>query len=353
MASDRMMEYYYHMGQDALHREDLDEAVAYFRKAANLGAHEAAHEICVIAHRLETGDRTEKDEERASRYYRLSADFGIMEANLLLGKLYLRGMNGNRPHPRKAKRALEKASDGGNLEATILLAKIYDEGLTGHVLPGKAFTYYLLAAERGDTSSMLMTGLFYAEGTTVEKDLEKAERWIRKGVSLGDADGKNTLRRFLSIAAAEYVNGSRGSVDHDKAWAMAKEADELGDRDAFFRLGKAYQGSTQTTLHAEKAFLCFKKAAEKNLPAAWSQLGLCYDAGLGTEADPNEAAKYYKKAAEAADPFGMTHYGCALATGQGVQQNKTEAMSWLIKAAMAGDQGALLILREDFGYELQ
>lgn len=353
MASDRMMEYYYQMGQDALHRDDLDEAVTYFRKASNLGAREAAHEICVIAHRLETGDKTEKDEAKAAQYYQLSADFGIMEANLLLGKLYIRGVNGNRPNPRKAKRALEKASDAGNLEATILLARMYDEGLAGRVVPGKAFTYYLLAAERGDTSSMLMVGLFYAEGTSVPRNLEKAEDWIRKGVALGDPDGKNTLRTFLSVAAGDYVNGSIGRIDHDKAWSMAEEADKLGDRDAFYRLGEAYRRSPQTELHSEKAFLCFKKAARKKIPAAWSALGLCYDAGLGTKADPRAAAKYYKKAAEASDPFGMAHYGYALANGQGVRENKTDAMSWLIKAAMAGDQGAVLILREDFNYEFR
>ena len=48
MASDRMMEYYYSMGQDTLAAGDIDEAVTYFRKAANLGAGEAAHEIGVI-----------------------------------------------------------------------------------------------------------------------------------------------------------------------------------------------------------------------------------------------------------------------------------------------------------------
>jgi len=34
MASDRMMEYYYSMGQDTLAAGDIDEAVTYFRKAA-------------------------------------------------------------------------------------------------------------------------------------------------------------------------------------------------------------------------------------------------------------------------------------------------------------------------------
>ena len=40
-----MMEYYYSMGQDCLHTGSIDDAVTYFRKAANLGAKEAAEEI--------------------------------------------------------------------------------------------------------------------------------------------------------------------------------------------------------------------------------------------------------------------------------------------------------------------
>lgn len=55
MASDRMMEYYYSMGQDCLHTGSIDDAVTYFRKAANLGAREAAEEICQIGEKLEKG----------------------------------------------------------------------------------------------------------------------------------------------------------------------------------------------------------------------------------------------------------------------------------------------------------
>ena len=80
MASDRMMEYYYSMGQENLSRNQLEEAITYFRKAANLGAEEAAHEIGVIGHRYETAEGVPADEEKAARCYRMSADFGIKEA---------------------------------------------------------------------------------------------------------------------------------------------------------------------------------------------------------------------------------------------------------------------------------
>ena len=52
MSSDRMMEYYYSMGQDCLTNGVLDDAVTYFRKAANMGADEAAYEICAIGRQM-------------------------------------------------------------------------------------------------------------------------------------------------------------------------------------------------------------------------------------------------------------------------------------------------------------
>ena len=193
MASDRMMEYYYSMGQDCLHMGDMDEAVAYFRKAANMGAREAAYEIYVLGRQWEKGDGVDKDENKAENCYKISVEYGIEDAGLELGKLYLRGINGNKPNPRKARRMLEHCSDDGSAEAASLLGKIYDEGIMGKVNYDKAFRYYLLAAERGDSGAMLMTGMFYASGTSTQKDLSAAEMWIRKGRDAGDPDGDMTL----------------------------------------------------------------------------------------------------------------------------------------------------------------
>ena len=352
MASDRMMEYYYSMGQDCLHMGDMDEAVAYFRKAANMGAREAAYEIYVLGRQWEKGDGVDKDENKAENCYKISVEYGIEDAGLQLGKLYLRGINGNKPNPRKARRMLEHCSDDGSAEAASLLGKIYDEGIMGKVNYDKAFRYYLLAAERGDSGAMLMTGMFYASGTSTQKDLSAAEMWIRKGRDAGDPDGDMTLRGFLSVACGEYITGASGSTDPGKAWHMAEEAETLGDKEAFLRLGLAFTHSTDKD-HAAKAFECYKRAARNQVPAAWSALGLCYEAGIGVDEDIGEAVKLYKKAAEKGDPFGMAHYGYALSSGEGVEKDEKAAMQWLIKAAMKGDMGAIHILKEDYNYELR
>lgn len=353
MASDRMMEYYYSMGQDCLHIGDLDSAVTYFRKAANMGAREAAYEIYLLGRQWETGDGVPKSDEKAENCYKLGMDYDIRESALALGKLYMRGISGKKPNPRKARKALEYASERGSGEAASLLGKMYDEGIMGKVNPEKAFHCYLLAAERGDTGSMLMTGMFYAQGSTVQKDLAAAEMWIRKGRDAGDPDGDMTLRGFLSVACAEYVNGTSGVVDTAKAWSMAEEAESLGDKEVFLRLGLAFSHSGGRKNHAAKAFECYKRAARNGISAAWSALGLCYEAGIGVEEDIGKAVEFYRKAAEAEDAFGMAHYGYALANGEGVEKNEKEAMSWLIKAAMKGDLGAIHILKEDYNYTLK
>lgn len=353
MSSDRMMEYYYSMGQDCLHIGNLDDAMTYFRKAANMGAHEAAYEICVIGRRMETGDGVEKDEEKAESCYKIGVEYDITSASLYLGKLYLRGIHGGKPNPRKARRALEHASDMGNAEAAALLGKAYDEGRFGKVNPEKALHYYLLAAERGDTSAMLMVGLFYAQGSSTAKDLTAAEMWIRKGCEMGDPDGNATLKVFLSIACREYVTGQAGRVDDNKAFQLAQEAEQLGDKEVYFKLGEAFRHKSQRKGHLKHAFICYEKAAQNEIPAAYSALGLCYEAGLGVEEDIKKAVDLYKKAADQGDPFGMAHYGYALANGEGCAKDEKAAMSWLIKAAMQGDQGAIQTLKEDYQYELQ
>lgn len=351
MPSDRMLEYYYAMGQDCVRAGDYDEAVTYFRKAANMGAAEGAAEICLIARRFETGDGVPKDEEKARLFYEAAADYGDIEASLLLGELYLRGVNGGRPNARKARRHLERACEAGSGEAAASLGRMYDEGSLGRVNEKKAFQYHLLAAERGVPDAMLMAGLCYAQGTAVKKDLARAEEWIRKGAAKSE-DGAATLRTFLSIAATEYAAGEAGVIDDEKAFAMAEEAEALGNREAFLLLGEAYRGKVRREGHGEKAFRCFLRADAEGIPRARASLGLCWEAGIGTQADIGKAVACYRDAAEKGEPFAMARLGYAYEKGEGIEKNDRLAMQWLIKAAMRGDKGAVHTLREDFDYHI-
>ncbi len=352
MPSDRMLEYYYAMGQDAASREDYEEAANYYAKAAAMGAAEAAHELGAIGHLFETGRGVTRDETRAKEYYEKSAAAGNSEAALLLGKLYLKGIAGAPSEPRKAKKYFEQSADSGDAEAAYLLGRLYDEGMLGRVNPRRAFRFFLLAAERGFGAAMLMVGLFYAQGTAVPKDLNAAELWIRKGAVLEKEDGEATLRTFLSIAATEYASGEAGCLDDARAVAMAEEAEALGNDEAFLLLGETYRNKNKQPGHGEKAFRAFLRADKKDIPAARASLGLCYESGLGTAPDIEKAVACYQAAAEKGNAFAMARLGYAYGAGEGIEKNPKLAMKWLIQAAMRGDEGARITLRDDYQYTI-
>lgn len=352
MPSDRMLEYYYAMGQDSVHLENYEDAVTYFKKAANMGAAEAVREISLLARRFETGDGVPKNEEKARLYYEISAGYDDAEACYLLGSLYARGVSGAVPNVRKARKNLERACELGSRDAAVLLARLCDEGALGRVNHARAFKYYLLAAEMGDSASMLMTGLFYAQGDGAPKDLAAAEEWIRKGKAAGDPDGRSTLRAFLSVAAAEYATGAAGVVSHEKAFALAKEAESLGNEEAFLTLGETYLRKDKSKDHGERAWKCFNAAEDRMLPGILEALAFCLESGIGTAPDIKRAVFFYRKAAEAGRPFAMARLGYAFEMGEGVEKDEDRAMFWLIKAAMQGDKGAILTLKEDYDYKV-
>ncbi len=343
-----MMEYYYAMGQDCLHTGQYDDAVTYFRKAARMGAPEAAEELCRIGIRFETGDGVPADEEKAHMCYEVSAEFDEAEALFRLANIYLRGFRGARPNTRKARIFLERASDAGDRESAALLGKIHDEGICGKVDTAKAFQYYLLAAERGDTDSMLMTGLFYAQGDSVPKDLQEAESWIRKGASAHTPDGIETLRIFLSVACTEYAQ----SGNDEKACAMAEEAEKLGNSEVWLHLGETYFAGNGPKCDGS-AFRCFEKAVLSGSAESQAALGLCYESGSGTAEDIDTAVSWYRKAAIQGNAFAMARLGYACENGLGTEKDEKEAMEWLIKAAMKGDEGATLTLKDDYEYEIK
>lgn len=352
LPSDRMMEYDYAMGQDCLASDQYEDAVIYFRKAARLGAPEAASEIGMLGEKFERGVLGPPDQKKAFLCYEIGVEFHDEHSLLQLGKLFMHGFPGYRPNIRKARRLLEEASEKGNREAAALLARMFDEGTLGKVNRSQAFQYYLLAAQRGDPGAMLMTGLFYAEGGLVPKDVRIAEQWIRKGRELQDPDGDLTLRTFLGVACIEYITGQAGRIDDRMAFSMAEEAAGLGDYEVWLRLGETYRDADRRPGHEDRAFECFKKGAVYESAASQSALGLCWESGIGTKPDVEEAVRWYRKAAGNGDAFAMARLGYAYENGAGTAKDEKKAMEWLIQAALRGDQGAVRTLHDDYGYTL-
>lgn len=92
-----------------------------------------------------------------------------------------------------------------------------------------AFKRLLAAAQLGHGMSQLNLGNFYASGTGVRKDLEKAAHWYKKAYKNGDNDGA------LNLAIDRRNQGNLRS-----AVAWFKKAIAMNSGDACIELAKIY-----------------------------------------------------------------------------------------------------------------
>lgn len=92
-----------------------------------------------------------------------------------------------------------------------------------------AFKCLLAAAQLGHTMSQLNLGNFYASGTGVRRNLEKAAHWYKEAYKNGDSDG-----------ALNLAIDRRNEGDVRSAAIWFKKAIEMDSGDACIALAKIY-----------------------------------------------------------------------------------------------------------------
>ena len=141
-------------------REEYEEAIEYFLKAADLGYVNAQY---VLGWKYHFGDGIEQDYEEAAKYYQLAADQGHALAQTCIGHCYLSG------------RGVEQDY-------------------------AKAFAYFQLAAIQGEETSFYNLGKMYEQGLGIEQDYSKAEEYYQKALELGYMDAAEALARVKQFA---------------------------------------------------------------------------------------------------------------------------------------------------------
>jgi TPR repeat protein len=161
-----------------------------------------------------TEDWPGKDIPKAISYLRSSADQNNAEAMWKLGDLYDNGLGVKKDllialdWYRKSKRTvtlkskiqfqknvngkfipqstsdlindMTKKSLDNNVEEQFKLANIYYDGQLVEPDDKQAFDWYIEAAKNSHSYSMLMVGYMYCRGIGVEKDINKANKWLEQ-----------------------------------------------------------------------------------------------------------------------------------------------------------------------------
>jgi uncharacterized protein len=133
---------------------------------------------------LQAGRRAYEQKDYGSAMKELSplAQGGKVEAQILLGKMYMLGQG----VPRDTDAALkwfQAAAEKGNAEGQFFLGAMY-------LLPAKdipqGVRWLRLSAEQGTPDAQLLLGMAYLKGTDVPHDLVEADMWLRLAATQSD-----------------------------------------------------------------------------------------------------------------------------------------------------------------------
>lgn len=217
------------------------------------------------------------------------------------------------------------------------------------------------SAEQGNADAQLFLGLQLKSGAVIAKDLDEAERWLKKAAAGGEKMATDALARLEEERTSGVAVGSEGELEAAAQKGDANAAYSLGMIFCFNR-GDGVAGARWLKVAAEKGhakaqgrlgFVCAAgyKGAPRDLAAAESWYRRAAQQGdrescrnlaqllLRPEADGEkqaEGVRWARRAADLGDADAMGQLGTSYLLGRGLKEDPVEGLAWLILAAEAG-----------------
>lgn len=233
---------------------------------------------------------------------------------------YLRGENGLPVDTVKAIESYKEAAAMGYAPAQYETYVIY-------YLDGQqslALEWLLKAAAQNYTKAIYRLFLIYKNGDRVDKDVNEAVKWLKKGAELGDADCQ-------SVLGHEYWSGVNSlglPKDGRLATYWLEKAVAQNDDFAMMVLAGMYDEGKLVKRDIQKANELCRKAAELGNPNGAYNYAYAYEIGDGVDIDKGTAFKWMKKAAELGHIRAQLELAYFFATGYGCEKNETAARYW-------------------------
>lgn len=281
-----------------------------------------------------TGTCVQQDRVTAAEVLREAGAKGFVPAKIVADEIEANPEDVEAPLVERRLRA-----EMGDTAACRELFPLYDTGKNadGTKAPVRkshveAVRLYTPCAEAGDSDAQNVIGYMYLMGKGVEKDREKAERYLTEAAEHGNAQAACRL-------AVMYDQGQCGvpaSLDKALPWYV-KSADE-GYADAQYALAGIYfmQDTKYFDLKAAQRYI--GKAADNGHPDAMHQLGLMYCYGSnGFRRDTDKGVKYLLGACGKDVVQAMVDYANMRFDGQVLPRDMDEAAKWFSAAADRGD----------------
>lgn len=167
-------------------------------------------------------DKPEKEEE-AVKWFRKAAELGHAEAQLYLGYRLMDGI-GTPVDQVEGLSWFHRAAAGGKIEAHNHIGCSYFYGTGVEQDHAQAAYWYRKGADLGDPWAMNNLSLLYETGDGVEKNLEQALFWCRKSAQLGHTGAQERLPRLEQLVAPPPPPPKPRGMIHNKFYITKQEA---------------------------------------------------------------------------------------------------------------------------------
>ncbi len=179
----------YKKGMDCYNSRKFEEAVNYYKQAANLGYVEAQYKLGYCYY---DGIGVEPDHTEAVTWYRKAAEQGYICAQEDLGLCYYKGIGVTQNYELAAK-WLYKVAEQGNTSVGDELGYCYYY-TKNYAEAAKWFK----KMEDGNAEIQYLLGVLYFKGYDVEKNYTEAEKWLKKAAEQGYRDAEVLLQKLTN-----------------------------------------------------------------------------------------------------------------------------------------------------------
>jgi TPR repeat protein len=260
-------ESYYLLGSlhEAYIENGMNDALAYYKKAAEMGEYKSTYNLAV-------GYDRQLEYDKATPWYKKAMAMGNKDASEAYG--YMLAKKGD---IKDALKVFETLGEEGDSRGYLGMARIYVNEYKDYENEKK---YALRAMEMGDAQGAVMIGNIYAEYKAT-KDYEEAIRWYKKAYEMGSCSGAKNM-------VVTYQNDLK---DEKKYNEWLDKADAMGCGFAGFKRGYAYYVKKDM----ENAIKWYKRGADLGSEKAATSLGYIYSQELH---DKEKAIYWYLRAYE-------------------------------------------------------
>lgn len=203
-----------------------------------------------------------------------------------MAREFKKGKNGQKDESELAMQAYAHSAEKGLVEAQIKLGRIYEKGVRVAQSKENALIYFVMAADQGHEEGQFRAGILYHTVDSL-KDDDKAFKYLKMAAKHSSAKAQFGL-------AMMYQLGCGVKEDRIMANILLKLAAKKGMREAEYALGIKYIYGDAVKKSDAKAVKYMTLSADKGLTAAQILISNLYYKGMGVKCCHDTALRYAK-----------------------------------------------------------